>query len=75
MEESTANYEAANPNAGGEPRSLNIPSITDNNCVGVCTWTRTVTATKAGSWSASGAAITGGLGITVSPASFELAAG
>ena len=75
MEESTANYEAANPNTGGEPRSLNVPSITDNNCVGVCTWTRTVTATKAGSWSASGAAITGGLGITVSPASFELAAG
>lgn len=75
MDETAANYEAANPNIGGEPRSLNLPSITDNNCVGSCTWTRTVTATKDGSWSVDGASILGDLGITVTPATFDLTAG
>lgn len=75
MDETAANYEAANPNIGGEPRSLNLPSITDNNCVGTCTWTRTVTATKDGSWSVDGASILGDLGITVTPATFDLTAG
>ena len=75
MDETAANYEAANPNIGGEPRSLNLPSITDNNCVGTCTWTRTVTATKDGSWTASAASISGDLAITVSPATFDLVAG
>lgn len=75
MDETAANYEAANPNIDGEPRSLNLPSITDNNCVGTCTWTRTVTATKDGSWSVAGASILGDLGITVTPATFDLTAG
>ncbi len=75
MDETAANYEEANPNIGGEPRSLNLPSITDNNCVGSCTWTRTVTATKDGSWSVDGASILGDLGITVTPATFDLTAG
>ncbi|MFT7259857.1 MAG: subtilisin family serine protease [Glaciecola sp.] len=75
MDETAANYENANPNIGGEPRSLNLPSITDNNCVGTCSWTRTVTATKAGSWSVDAASILGGLAITVTPATFDLTAG
>ncbi|WP_100641509.1 S8 family peptidase [Alteromonas facilis] len=75
MDESAQNYIDANPNIGGEPRTLNLPSITDDNCVGTCSWTRTVTATKAGTWSASGASIAGDLGITVSPAEFTLAEG
>lgn len=75
MDETDANYAAANPDLGGDPRTLNMPSITDDNCVGVCSWTRTVTATKAGTWAAGGASISGDLGITVSPAEFTLAAG
>ena len=75
MDETAANYENANPNIGGEPRSLNLPSITDNNCVGTCSWTRTVTATKAGSWSVDASSILGGLAITVTPATFDLTAG
>ncbi|MFQ3206289.1 MAG: subtilisin family serine protease [Glaciecola sp.] len=75
MDETAANYENANPNIGGEPRSLNLPSITDNNCVGTCSWTRTVTATKAASWSVDAASILGGLAITVTPATFDLTAG
>lgn len=75
MDETDAHYAEADPAEGGEPRSLNIPSVTDSNCVGTCTWTRTVTATKAGSWSVEGVSLSDGLEITVSPATFELAAG
>ena len=75
MDETDANYAAANPDLGGDPRTLNMPSITDDNCVGTCTWTRTVTATKAGTWTAGGATISDGLEITVSPAEFTLAEG
>ncbi|WP_100657374.1 S8 family serine peptidase [Alteromonas flava] len=75
MDETAQNYVNANPNAGGEPRSLNIPSVTDTNCVGVCTWTRTVTATKDGNWTAAGGAISDGVVVSVSPETFTLAAG
>ncbi len=75
MNETAANYIAANPATGGSPRDLNIPSISDANCVGLCSWTRTVTATEAGSWTASSHIISDGLIIDVSPATFDLAAG
>lgn len=75
MDESYANYEAANPRNGGEPRDLNIPAIVDENCMGSCSWTRTVTATKSGTWDVSSSAITANLGITVSPSRFSLSEG
>jgi len=75
MNETAANYTAANPEEGGDPKTLNIPSVTDANCVGLCSWTRTVTATMDGSWTAEGVNISDGLEITVTPASFDLAAG
>ena len=37
-----ADYAAANPAAGGDPRTLNLPSMADNACDGFCSWTRTV---------------------------------
>lgn len=43
MDESVANFLAADPAMGGDPKTLNIPSMMDNNCVGICSWTRTVT--------------------------------
>ncbi len=75
MNETRANYQAANPRNGGEPRSLNLPAVVDESCLITCTWTRTVTATRAGSWSTSTQSMTNGLGITVSPSSFSLNAG
>jgi len=75
MGESFADYLAANPAAGGDPRSLNLPSITDNECLGVCTWTRTFTATKDGSWDVRGDALNSSLNISVSPETFTLQAG
>lgn len=75
MDESDANYEAADPDEGGEPRALNLPSFTDNNCLITCTWQRTVTATTAGTWSVTTDSMESGLSISVSPSSFSLAAG
>lgn len=43
MKETTANYQAADPALGGDPKTLNLPSLQSNNCVGTCSWTRTFT--------------------------------
>lgn len=45
MEETTANYIAANPYMGGEPNTLNQPSMVEYDCIGTCTWTRTLEST------------------------------
>ena len=52
MSESIDNFLAANPELGGDPSTLNIASMMDSNCVGECSWTRTVTNTldKTGYW-------------------------
>jgi subtilisin family serine protease len=47
MDETHANFVAANPGTGGDPRTLNLPSMQDWNCVGTCSWTRTVTSVAA----------------------------
>ncbi len=43
MNETFANYLAANPGSGGDPASLNIPSLRANDCNGTCVWHRTFT--------------------------------
>ena len=75
MNETAANYTAANPATGGDPKTLNIPSVSNANCVGLCDWTRTVTATAAGTWTVEGVTISDGLVITATPATFTLAEG
>jgi len=74
LDEQGPNYLAANPKAGGDPTALNLASITSSDCVGICTWTRTLRGTVAGSWTVR----TSGpraLKLTVSPSRFTLAAG
>jgi len=72
MDETIANYEAADPALGGDPRSLNLPSLYHSQCVGECSWTRTFTSVadisatytvSAPEW------------ITVDPATFTIAPG
>lgn len=75
MNETAANYTAANPAEGGDPKTLNIPSVSNASCVGLCDWTRTVTATAAGTWTVAGTSISDGLVITATPATFTLAEG
>ncbi|MDT8437975.1 MAG: S8 family serine peptidase [Wenzhouxiangellaceae bacterium] len=62
----------ANPLIGGDPGALNLPGITSENCADSCTFTRSVKALAAGSWTVSGE---GELGIEVQPSAFTLAAG
>jgi len=70
--ESRARFLAANPATGGDPGSLNLPGLVNENCGGSCTFTRTVTALRAGDWVVDRE---GQLGISVSPSSFSLQTG
>jgi hypothetical protein len=42
MNETFANYLAANPAMGGDPATLNLPSLRANSCNGICEFTRTL---------------------------------
>ncbi|MEZ5461030.1 S8 family serine peptidase [Dokdonella sp.] len=77
LEESVANFLAANPNGGSiDIKTLNIPSMRNTNCTPNCTFTRTVTSKLATSstWNASFESADG-VSATVSPSSFTIAAG
>ena len=45
VDETPANFAAADPALGGDPKTLNIASMQDGTCVGECSWTRTLTNT------------------------------
>ncbi len=53
MDETADNFAAANPNNGGDVLQLNLPQLVNNSCQGVCSWVRTVRATRDGTWTAS----------------------
>ncbi|MBK9655461.1 MAG: S8 family serine peptidase [Rhodanobacteraceae bacterium] len=46
MNETFANFLAANPATGGQPRDLNLPSLRHTTCANSCTFTRTFRNTK-----------------------------
>jgi uncharacterized repeat protein (TIGR01451 family) len=71
MDETVANFEAANPSLGGDPKALNVAAMVTRNCVINCTWVRTVEATADGSWTVTSSDPS----ITVSPSTFDLIAG
>ena len=52
MSETGDNFMSADPSIGGDPSALNLASMMNSNCVGTCSWTRTVTsaAEKARNW-------------------------
>ena len=76
MDETSANYIAADPYLGGQPNTLNQPSMADYTCIGSCTWTRTIKSTMdvAQDWSISFTNSVG-IGLSASPMTFTLAAG
>lgn len=47
MDESYANFVAANPATGGKVSSLNIPSLAEGECVATCSLTRNVQSARA----------------------------
>ena len=70
MDETHENYIAADPNSDGDPKTLNIASLGNNDCVNTCGWTRTLrnTTNVTMSWEASLLNLEG----TVAPSSFTL---
>lgn len=72
MDETIANFEAADPALGGNPASLNLASLYSSKCVGVCTWTRTV---KSVLQTAADYTVTAPAWVTVIPSTFTIAAG
>ena len=73
LDETQANFQAANPASGGNTTTLNIPSMAKNNCVGGCQFVRTFRSPLAAgrTWTASVTGLTG----TVSPSTFTVPAG
>ncbi|TDD73096.1 hypothetical protein E1262_01005 [Jiangella aurantiaca] len=76
MDESYTDFLAADPAAGGDPATLNLPAFVDGTCVGTCAWTRTVrnVADVPATYTA-GATAPDGLTVAVEPATFTLAPG
>lgn len=68
-----AEFQAANPAIGGEPVTLNLPSLHRQLCQPSCAFTRTLTANVGGTWTADASVPVGT--VLVQPSSISLAAG
>ncbi|MEJ2749002.1 MAG: S8 family serine peptidase, partial [Anaerolineae bacterium] len=75
LDETKANYTAANPALSGDPQTLNLPSMADSACLFTCSWTRTFRSSLTAStqWTASVDAPPG-MVVTVTPGTFLVAA-
>ncbi|MDC8015046.1 S8 family serine peptidase [Tahibacter soli] len=73
LDETGANFLAANPATGGNVANLNLPSLATASCVGTCTFTRTVrrALTGAQTYTVSTAGFPGSA-VAVTPASFTI---
>lgn len=75
MDETYANFLAADPSSGGDTRTLNLAALRDADCDPDCTFTRTLrnTLNTPATWSATGTSDDESLVIDVSPDSFSFA--
>ncbi len=76
MDETHANFAAADPAVGGDPKTLNLPALVSNACVETCDWTRSVR-NAAGVEATYTAVVEAppGMTVTVTPQTFTLAPG
>jgi len=74
MDETGANFSAANPATGGDPTTLNLPSFQNLSCVGTCTFARTVRSTRTApvTWTATVTGLPAGVA-SVNPTNFVVA--
>lgn len=74
LNETQANFTAANPALGGNPATLNLASMAEDGCPTSCSWLRTMTSrwTSTRTWTASISA-PGGMVVNVSPSAFTIA--
>jgi subtilisin family serine protease len=72
LDEGLANFVAADPSASGDPKTLNIASARNMNCVSACTFTRTLrnTLTSPSSWAVT-VTTPAGLDVTVDTPTFS----
>ena len=76
LNETENEFIRANPNVGGNPKNLNLPSLVDTECFNTCSFQRTVTDLVGGaSWSATAEGFANGISVSVSPQNFSLANG
>lgn len=76
MDETYANFLAANPAAAGDVKTLNLPALRDMDCDPTCSWTRTVRNRTDVSTSWEITSVTdAGFTIAATPASFTVAPG
>jgi len=76
LNETNANFVNANPGIGGNPRNLNLSTMTNSDCEGTCSFTRTVTDLVGGkSWTATPEGFPAGSAVTVTPSNFSLTSG
>ena len=70
LDETFANFAAANPSAAGDLTRLNLASMADASCFQTCSWTRTVLSVVAASrtWTGTVSA-PAGMVVTIAPAS------
>ncbi len=74
MDETGANFTAANPANGGSPQNLNLPSFQNTACVGTCSFPRTLRSTRTApvQWTATVTGLPAGAG-TLTPSTFTVA--
>lgn len=75
MDISIAEYQAADPESGGDPSTLNMPSMANSACFESCDWSRVLKATRADNWSAQIISDTDEITFSLSSAEFSLNAG
>ncbi len=73
LHETRANYETADPLIGGDPKTLNVPSLMNSNCFQSCSWSRTFrnTLPDATTWEVTAVTPTG-LQINITPNQFTI---
>ncbi|MFC3195886.1 S8 family serine peptidase [Marinicella sediminis] len=73
MNETFANFLAADPNSGGDPKTLNLPSARNSTCGASCSWTRTLTPKLAAdtTWTVTTETDDPAWNITVTPSNFS----
>ncbi|HEY1992051.1 MAG TPA: S8 family serine peptidase, partial [Gammaproteobacteria bacterium] len=78
LDETGADYEAADPDKGGDLTVLNLASLGNSTCGGSCTWTRKLSSSFTASdvqYTVVPSGVSNGVSITVTPSSFTLVHG
>jgi len=75
LHETAANFAAADPGAGGDPASLNLPSMQQDDCESGCSWQRTVRNSKDETTTWQGSGQGDGFTVDVIPDQFSLLPG